>query len=108
MAKENMLAGIDSYNLAVLTAVTKTETALSGYEANLRRIALVQKVCKESEESFTLAVDRYKRGLSAFTDVMNAQISMLDNETSLLQTRAAALNSLISVYAAVAGSPESR
>lgn len=108
MAKENMLAGIDSYNLAVLTAVTETETALSGYEANLRRIALVQKVCKESEESFTLAVDRYKRGLSAFTDVMNAQISMLDNETSLLQTRAAALNSLISVYAAVAGSPESR
>lgn len=108
MAKENMLAGIDSYNLAVLTAVTETETALSGYEANLRRIALVQKVCRESEESFTLAVDRYKRGLSAFTDVMNAQISMLDNETSLLQTRAAALNSLISVYAAVAGSPESR
>lgn len=108
MAKENMLAGIDSYNLAVLTAVTETETALSGYEANLRRIALVKKVCKESEESFTLAVDRYKRGLSAFTDVMNAQISMLDNETSLLQTRAAALNSLISVYAAVAGSPESR
>ncbi|MDE7115705.1 MAG: TolC family protein, partial [Muribaculaceae bacterium] len=65
-----------------------------------------KKVLAESQEAFTVAIDRYKRGLSSFTDVMNAQISMLDYENTLLETRAAALTSLVKVYAAVAGNPQ--
>lgn len=107
-AKEQMLAGIDNYNLTVMTAVIETEDALGSYDTALRQIELMKKVCTESEEAFNLAVDRYKRGLSAFTDVMNALVSVLDNENSLLQTRASALSSLIKVYAAVAGSPEAQ
>lgn len=104
-AKEQMLAGIDNYNLTVMNAVIETENALSAYDTSLRQIALYRKVLAESQESFTLAVDRYKRGLSAFTDVMNAQISLLDYENTLLETRASALSSLVKVYAAVAGRP---
>ena len=104
-AKEQMLAGIDNYNLTVLTAVIETEDALGAYDTALHQISLMKKVCDESDEAFNLAVDRYKRGLSAFTDVMNALVSVLDNENSLLQTKASALSSLIKVYAAVAGSP---
>ncbi len=105
-AKEQMLAGIDNYNLTVMNAVIETENALSTYDSSLRQISLYRKVLKESEESFTLAVDRYKKGLSSFTDVMNAQISMLEYENTLLETRAAALTSLVKIYAAVAGAPE--
>lgn len=105
-AKEQMLAGIDNYNITVMNAVIETENALSTYDGSLRQIALYRKVLKESEESFTLAVDRYKKGLSSFTDVMNAQISMLNYENTLLETRASALTSLVKIYAAVAGSPE--
>ncbi len=105
-AKEQMLAGIDNYNITVMNAVIETENALSTYDSSLRQIALYRKVLKESEESFTLAVDRYKKGLSSFTDVMNAQISMLDYENTLLETRASALTSLVKIYAAVAGAPE--
>lgn len=104
-AKEQMLAGIDSYNLAVMNAYIEAENAVAAYDTSLRQISLYRKVLKESEESFTLAVDRYKRGLSSFTDVMNAQISMLDYENTLLETRASALTSLVKVYAAVAGAP---
>lgn len=105
-AKEQMLAGIDNYNITVMNAVIETENALSTYDSSLRQIALYRKVLKESEESFTLAIDRYKKGLSSFTDVMNAQISMLDYENTLLETRASALTSLVKIYAAVAGAPE--
>ncbi len=105
-AKQQMMAGIDNYNLSVMNAVIETEDALGGYETALKQISLIKKVCDESEESFNLAVDRYKRGLAPFTDVMNALITMLDNENSLIQTRASALSSLIKVYTAVAGSPE--
>lgn len=107
-AKEQMLAGIDNYNLTVMSAVIETEDALGSYDTALRQIELIKKVRDESEEAFSLAVDRYKRGLSAFTDVMNALVSLLDTENSLIQTRASALSSLIKVYAAVAGNPETQ
>lgn len=106
VAKEQMLAGIDNYNLTVMNAIVETENALSAYDSSLRQIALFRKVLEESRESFSLAVDRYKKGLTSFTDVMNAQISTLNYENTLLETRAAALTSLVKVYAAVAGAPE--
>lgn len=104
-AKEQMLAGIDNYNLTVMNAVTETDSALESYHYALEQIGLIQKVCDESRESLSLALDRYKRGLSAFTDVMNAQLSLLQYENTLLQCKGAALNAAISVYRAVAGSP---
>lgn len=105
-AREMMLAGIDNYNLTVLSAFIETEDALGQYETYLKEYALLQNVCTQSEEAFTLAVDRYKRGLSAFYDVMNSQLSVLRYRNNLLQTQASALVSLIKVYSAVAGSPE--
>lgn len=105
IAKEQMLAGIDNYNLTVMNAVMETENAVSGYDTSLRQISLYRKVVKESKEAFDLALDRYKKGLSGYVDVMNAQLNMLDYENTLLQTRGAALTSLIKVYAAVAGKP---
>lgn len=104
-AREQMLSGIDNYNLTVLTAVTETENALGSYEASLHKIELMRKVCRQCEEAYKLAVERYTSGLTAFNDVMTAQISLLQNENTLLQTRGAALSALIKVYAAVAGSP---
>lgn len=105
-AKEQMMAGIDNYNLTVMNAVIETENALGAYDTSLKQIALMKKVLTESQESFDLAVDRYKRGLAPFTDVMNSLVTVLDNENSLLQTRANALTTLINVYAAVAGAPD--
>lgn len=105
-AKETLLAGIDNYNLTVLSAFIETEDALGQYETYLKEYTLLQNVCTQSEEAFTLAVDRYKRGLSAFYDVMNSQLSVLRYRNNLLETQASALVALIKVYAAVAGSPE--
>ena len=105
-AKEQMLAGIDEYNLVVMNAVIETENALTSYDSSLQQISLFQKVLQASKEALELAVDRYKRGLAPFSDVMNAQISTLNYENTLLETRGAALNSLVKVYTAVAGSPE--
>lgn len=104
-AKEQMLAGIDNYNLAVMNAVTEADDAVASYRFALERIGLIAKVRDASAESFELALDRYKRGLTAFTDVMNAQISVLQYQNEYLQAKAAALSAVIKLYAAVAGSP---
>lgn len=104
-AKEQMLTAIDQYNLTLMNAVTEADSAIESYRYALERIGLIQKVCDESRESLELALDRYKKGLSAFTDVMNSQLSLLEYENTLLEAKAEALSAAVNVYRSVAGSP---
>lgn len=106
-AKEQVMAAIDNYNLTVMNSVIEVQDALSGYEGSLKQIELLRQVTAASEEAFKLAVDRYKRGLTSFTDVMSSQISLLNYMNSRLEARAEAVCDAIKVYAAVAGAPES-
>lgn len=106
-AKEQVLESIDNYNLMLMNAVTETNDALQGYRYALERIGLIQKVCDESHESLELALDRYKRGLAPFTDVMNSLVSLLNYENTLLESKATALSNAIRIYQCVAGSPVS-
>ena len=105
-AKEQLMAGIDNYNLTVTTAVNETQNAINTYMASLRNIELTRKVVDQYRETYDLSVDRYKNGLTPFSDVMTAQINLLQYLNSLVQARATALNSLISIYQAVGGAPE--
>ena len=105
-AKEQLIAGIDNYNLTVTTAVNETQNAINTYMASLRNIELTRKVVDQYRETYDLSVDRYKNGLTPFSDVMTAQINLLQYLNSLVQARATALNSLIGIYQAVGGAPE--
>lgn len=104
-AKQQMLAGIDSYNQTVMTAVTETQTAMDTYSASLRQIELTRKVVEQYKETYDLSVDRYKNGLTPFSDVMSAQINLLQYLNSLVRARASALTSLITIYEALGGDP---
>lgn len=102
-AREEMQSAIDSYNLSVLNAVGETENALSSYDASLRHIDIVEKLCVQNEEALRLAVERYKDSLSPMTDVVNAQMNALAGESELVQAQASALTSLVSLYEALGG-----
>lgn len=104
-AKEQVMAAIDSYNLTLMNAVTETDDALQSYRYALERIGLIRKVVNESNQSLELSLDRYKRGLAPFTDVMNSLISLLNYENTLLQSKATALSDAIRIYQCVAGNP---
>lgn len=104
-AREQVMSSIDNYNLTVMNAVTETNDALQAYRYALERIGLIQKVCNQSHESLELSLDRYKRGLAPFTDVMNSLISLLQYENTLLESKATALSGAIRIYQCVAGNP---
>lgn len=103
VAREQLQSEIDSYNLAVMTAVGETDTALNAYNAHLRHIEAIQKLCVENEEALNIAVKRYKDSLSPMTDVVNAQLNALSGQSELVQAQADALNALVSVYEALGG-----
>lgn len=104
-AKEQMLAGIDNYNMTVQNAVIETQDAMNTYSASLRQIALLQKVVEQYTETYKLSVDRYRDGLTPFSDVMNAQLSLLQYHNSLVSAKASAFDSLIEIYEALGGKP---
>ena len=104
-AKEQMMAGIDAYNLTVMTAYSEVENAMTAYNTALESLRLNSAVFAQSRESFDLAMEQYKQGLSAFTNVVNAQIDWLNCAHTLVSAHGDAVVALIDLYKALGGSP---
>lgn len=102
-AKLQFESDTESYNLTVRNAAQEVNNAIADYESNIESIKLKTKVVEESENSLRLALDRYKQGLAAFTNVADAQQDLLSYENTLVSAQAQALTSLINLYVAIGG-----
>ena len=102
-AKEQLQIDIDNYNLVVLTAVEETDNALNAYTSDLKCISSLEEVVRQSEEAMRLSLDLYKLDLSAFTNVVDAQLTYLESENSVIEAKYNALSALISIYKALGG-----
>ena len=102
-AREQMQAGVDNYNLTLLTAVQEVDNAMAQYVNALRYIDLVEQVVEQAQKSFDLSIDLYKKGLSSFINVSDAQIARLQYADELVSARGAALSALVNLYQALGG-----
>lgn len=102
-ARAELEAQIDSYNMTLLTAVQEVNNCLASYEAASRELELYKEVIKDSEEVLKLATERYKLGLTDFSDVATAQISLLSQQTSFESATANCFNSLVALYKSLGG-----
>lgn len=96
-----------NYRSTVLAALRDVEDALVAYtQENLRRQALADAV-SASALTVQLAGERYDKGLTAFTDVLSSQRSLLDAQSSLVESQAQTAEHLIALYKALGGGWES-
>ena len=102
-ARENMQNSVDSYNLTLLSAVQEVNDAMASYTSSLRAIDSYTRVVDDAREAFTLAFDLYRDGLSDFTNVADAQISLLQYADRLVTARADAALALVTLYRALGG-----
>lgn len=107
-ARLNLEAGIDNYNMIVMTAYQEVQSAMTSYSASLESIEAYRNLITQTERTLELSVQLYKQGLSNFTNVMDAQITSLDAKNSLISARADALTSLVTLYQALGGGWSSR
>lgn len=107
-AKLQFEASIDNYNLTVMNAVGEVDNALQSYDATLRSIELQKKVVEQSEKALRLAINLYKTGLTAFSNVVDGQMSWLTSQNQLVELEGEALTSLITIYQALGGGWESQ
>lgn len=102
-ARENMEIEIDNYNLTLMTAYEEADNALSAYLANLKYMSDIREVITYSDKADELSLDLYKRGLGTFTNVVDAQISLLEYENQLVEAQGNALSALVTLYKALGG-----
>lgn len=102
-AKQRLESEVDNYNLTMLTAVEETDNAITTYMHDIEYMKSIQEVVNQSSEAFDLSLDLYKRGLSAFTNVVDAQLNMLEYQNSLIVAKGDAIVSLINLYKALGG-----
>lgn len=102
-ARAEMEAEIESYNMTVSTALQEVENAIANYRSAVSQLDLYDDVVKTAQEVVDLSIERYKLGLTDFSDVSSALITLLENETSYLSARGACMQSIISIYKALGG-----
>lgn len=102
-AKANLREAVDNYNQQVMTAVQEVNNAIAQLEASWESINLQLELIKTSRESLELSVDLYKRGLTQFSNVTDAQIDVLNQENTLVSYKAQSLQAAVTLYEAAGG-----
>lgn len=102
-AKAQLESAIYSYNYTVMNAVIEVDNALTTYQSSIANYDLMNDAVQASRESLELAFDLYKKGLTPFSNVVDAQISYLENQDSQISARRTALTAVVSLYEALGG-----
>lgn len=96
-AKEQLMASVDAYNLALLTAVQEVDNALTGYRQAVEYEKKIAIVLENAQLAYNLAIDRYKQGLDAFINVSDALITLLQYANELVVAKGNVLTSLVTL-----------
>ncbi len=102
-ARLQLEAATDSYNMTLLTAVEEVDNALTSYKAALERSRLMREVLEQSAKSYNLSVDLYKDGLADFINVVNSQVTYLENQTALAEAEGNVYAAQVAIYEALGG-----
>ncbi|MBD5203412.1 MAG: efflux transporter outer membrane subunit [Bacteroidales bacterium] len=102
-AKLKMQESVEQYNSTVVNAVCEVENALEHIDSAIKEANIEEETAKLSHKSLSLSVDLYKRGLTPFSNVVDAQMNYLTYQNSYITSKADALTSMVSLYQALGG-----
>jgi outer membrane protein TolC len=96
------------YQNVVIKAAQEVEDALHGLQSGQDAVVFEQHAVDAARRSVELAVVQYREGAADYQRVLDAQRSLLDEETTLSQTKSDVATSLIALFKALGGGWESR
>lgn len=97
--KEAMIA----YDKTVLQAFSDVDNALTDYDKEQQRRALLKRAVAADQKAFGLARDRYTQGIATYLDVLNAQQNVLSSQRQYQDSTAAVSTDLVALYLALGG-----
>jgi multidrug efflux system outer membrane protein len=95
-----------SYQSTVLSAFKEVEDALIAYSKEQERRKALAKAVAANQLAVQLANERYRKGLTAFLDVLTSQTALYQAQNSLISSESRLSSNLIALYKALGGSWE--
>lgn len=95
------------YEAAMLTALEEVENALMALASARETLLILESGLASSKMAADLARSQYAGGLVGFSEVLDAEQSLLSMEDALAQARGSALTGLVQLYKALGGGWES-
>jgi outer membrane protein TolC len=87
----------------VLGALKDAEDALTRFDAEHHRLDSLLEAETAARSTLDIARSQYTNGLVPFINVLSAEMTLLNVEDQLAQSRGALAQSLVSVYKALGG-----
>ncbi|MCM2287256.1 MAG: efflux transporter outer membrane subunit [Desulfobacula sp.] len=91
------------YEAVVLNALGEVENQLTVYMEEQIRKQNLKEARQAAALALDLALDQYRSGMTAFTQVLDAQRSLLSFEDNLIQTEGNIVSGLVRLYKALGG-----
>ncbi|HWW19243.1 MAG TPA: efflux transporter outer membrane subunit [Steroidobacteraceae bacterium] len=98
-AQESALA----YQRTVIQALREVANALAAFNADQDRRVQLDRAVSESRDALALARERYQSGVTNFIDVLDAQRTLQQNESALIDAISATSVDLVALYRALGG-----
>jgi outer membrane protein TolC len=92
-----------SYQQTILSALQNVEDDLARYAADQRRIIALRKSTDAADNSLTIARQQYQVGLVTYINILQAQETLLSDQTQLTQANAQLVQDMASIYTALGG-----
>jgi NodT family efflux transporter outer membrane factor (OMF) lipoprotein len=96
------------YRNTVLKAAQEVEDALAGYLNAQEQLGYEQAAVQSSQRAVQIAVASYREGTADYQRVLDAQRSLVEQETNLAQASSSIATNLIALYKALGGGWEPR
>ncbi len=91
------------YRATVINAVREVDTAISAYTAQLDRLSNLGDALAAGQQAEGYASERYKRGLTDFLNVLDAQRQEYDIEDQYAVAQSATADAFVTLYKALGG-----
>lgn len=91
------------YEAAVLSSLEEVENALVAYAQEQQRRDALRQATEAAQAAADLAQDKYQAGLTDFSNVLDAERSLLSFQDQLHQSDGAVTSNLIRLYKALGG-----
>lgn len=102
-ARQRVLELEQRYLETVFAAFAEVENELSRLQSLQERHAAFEEAQRDAEAALEIASDRYRRGLVAYTTVLESQRRAFDAQTTVVQLRSQLLQSRVALQLALGG-----
>ncbi len=92
-----------NYQSTVLKAYKEVEDALVAHAQESQRIAALRQAVEAQQLSLNLSTERWRKGLSAYLDVLTAERALLVTQRELVDSQTKQSQQLVALYKALGG-----